>query len=259
MYLNGSKMTILFPVNSDIDFKTKDIMKNTYINKIIHRAALPTILSVLMFILSSCYYHVQITPEDEFYVDKKNDIWYAVSSVSYEPVSVGEEYGEITSDGTILYRIGNTDPKIYLTEEYNGIGMIFYNRDYKLPTLSEFEADAAYVCRGETQTLCILEIHEADMIDQIVNIMLSGEQTYTPTNIENSYSMKLASSENPDIYYTIRYIIAADGTRYLQDRGEKICVNAGDLLSDKLMSAAEEAKTLEEAQSGVKITLAENE
>lgn len=210
-------------------------------------------LFLLPLILTSCFYHVKLKPEGEYYVDHKNDIWYAVSSYSYEPVSVGTEYAEITSDGTILYRVGSASPKLYLTEEYVGVGTILYNRDYTLPTLSEFKADAAYVCRGETHTVCIAEIHEQDTIDSIVECITSSESVLTPFSSESSYSLKLASSSNPDIYYTLRYIIASDGTRYLQDRGEGKCVNAGNLLSDYLTSESNTNSELESA-SGIEIT-----
>lgn len=176
---------------------------------------------------TSCDNLIRVTYKDGYYVDTVNNIKYFNASVSYEPVSVGAEYAKYND--IVLYKIAGADPTQWMTEAYEGIGSIFYAEDVALPTLSEMNPIAVYVCGSETKTISLSTVEDADVIAQLCSLIENGEQTEAGS-YKNSYYLKFSSEAYPFLYYSVVYIIGDNGGRYAYDRGTKKCVDIGYLL-----------------------------
>lgn len=175
---------------------------------------------------------VKITYSDGKYIDKAGGVTYLSAGVSYEPVSVGEEYAEYNK--TVLYRIGFLNPKEWLTEKYEGIGSIYYSEDLKLPEFGEFEAVKILICAVDVITISINTVEDKADINAVAELYLNGEQTELPIDGRNSYHLKFASDKYPGIYYNILYVEGRDGRNFLFDRDTKRCVEAGKALEKYL-------------------------
>jgi hypothetical protein len=189
------------------------------------------LLTAVLILLTSCSNVVRITYKDGLYIDAANDIKYRNASVSYEPVSIGDEYARFGK--TTLYTIPGTEPTEWLTEKYEGIGSVFYADNVTLPSLPEFGTVKIHVCVSGLKTISIATIDDAAVISALIDALENGEQTEAKNPTE-SYYLKAASDSYPFLYYNIIYIKSADGQCYLYDRGTKRCVAAGTLLDKYL-------------------------
>jgi len=183
---------------------------------------------LLILVLTSCSSLVKITYENGKYIDKAGGITYLAAGVSYEPVKVGEEYAKYGK--TVLYTIGNLNPKEWLTEKYEGIGSIYYSEKLKLPEFGEFEPVKVTICVADVITMGINRVETQAEIDAIVDIYLHGEQTELPIDGLASYHLKCTSDKYPGIYYNLLYVAGRDGRNFIYDRDTKRSVEAGDVL-----------------------------
>jgi hypothetical protein len=196
----------------------------------------PLILAAVM-LLASCdsLSLIKITHKDGYYIDKQNGIKYDTASVSYEPVSTGDAYAKYGD--RILYSLGNMNPKEWLSEEYDGIGSIYYNADEVTPpSLSEFNANKIYICVPGEIVFAISEITDKPLIKSVINQLHNGENSIMPQEIYSVHHLKFASEDFPYLYYNIVYTISDDGRTFLSDRGEKICVDAEEILNKYIIN-----------------------
>ena len=189
-------------------------------------------LILLILVLSGCGNLIRLSYKDGKYIDKKNNISYIPASVSYEPVSVGAEYA--VYDKRVIYIIPGMDPKQWLTEEYEGIGSLYYADTITPPKLEEFGANLIYICVEDNIIMKVNEISDQAKVADIVNTFANGEKTELPPDGSNVYHLKFISSEWPSLYYDILYVEYDSEHNYLYDRGTKHCVDIGRLLKDVL-------------------------
>lgn len=178
-------------------------------------------------ILTSCSRLVQFRFKDGMYIDTKTGTRYYNASVSYEPVSQGDEYAQFNK--TTLYMLPGTEPEKWLAEKYEGIGSVFYAEDVELPSLSEFEASKILIFVSGYNSLPLASVDDPEVISVLIDILENGDQTEAKNTV-NSYSLKLMSDKYPFICYNLIYIMGSDGQRYVYDRGTKRTVSAGTLL-----------------------------
>ncbi len=195
---------------------------------------LTAVLILCSSVLSSCGGLHKVVYDNGYYIDRTNGIKYICAPVSYEPTAVGEEYAKCGD--TVLYTIPDTDPKLWITEQYEGIGGLYYAEGVVFPSLSNFEADSIIVCSSEVLTIGIGVIEDADVIAQVVDAMDSGEEA-VPAETSARYFLKFASSKYPWMYYSVVYIAGADGSHYLYDRDTKRTIEIGSVISDILPDA----------------------
>lgn len=195
------------------------------------KKALLCVIVAAALALCSCSGLINLTYKDGWYTDSVNGIKYLNASVSYEPVSVGKEYARFNK--TVLYEIPGSDPKKWMTEAFEGIGSVFYAEGVKLPSLSEFGAKEIHVCVSEINTVGIALIDDKAVIAAVIDSIENGENT-EPGDISESYYLKIASDAYPFLYYNLIYAKAADGSRFLYDRGTKHTVEVGALLDKYL-------------------------
>ena len=191
------------------------------------RSVLVFLLIASTLLLSSCSDVLKFKYEGGVLLDTKNNIKYTKASVSYEPVSISSEYA--TFNGTSLYKMPNSDPSQWLSERYNGLGAVYYAEGVKLPTLEQFNPTKAIICTISEKTIGIASIDDIDVIDELCDIMINGEDAVYRDILDN-YSLKLVSEDYPFLYYNVVYTLSEDGGVYIYDRGTKRTVEIGDLL-----------------------------
>ncbi|NLK38962.1 MAG: hypothetical protein GX303_01765 [Clostridiales bacterium] len=182
--------------------------------------------------LFSCSSLISLSYEDGVLIDNKNNVSYTYASISFEPVSIGEKYAEYKKANLVLYTIPGLSPTEWLTEDYDGIGLVFYSTDITLPTLAEFEPVKVLVSVTADVSIPLAEITDAEVISAIVDRLQNGEKAIMPATHEYSYTLKFVSEKYPSIYYTVRYLDCGDNRLYLFDQGEKKSVYADGLLED---------------------------
>ena len=192
------------------------------------KIALFCFITLTALLFTSCSPLIKITYDDGRYIDKSNGITYYAAGVSYEPQAVGSKYAKYKK--TVLHEINGLDPKLWLTESYEGIGSIFYSSEITLPSLLEFEADSFAICLvGETIQSLKVSDDPAD-ISAILDAVANGENVELPQSAE-SYHLKFTSAKYPCIFYDLLYVQNADGKGYVFDRDTKRCVEIGDVVS----------------------------
>jgi len=199
------------------------------------KTLLSLLLAAVLLSFAACSGLVKLTPEGDGYVDEKNDITYLCAPVSYEPKKLGDEYAyyKTKNGGEVrLHTVGESDPKQWLSESYDGIGALYYSSDITLPTIAEFGADSIYVCIVGDVIMHVLTIDDTATINEIVNIMTTSEPVSMPASGAQSYHLKFISPTYPDIYYDILYIIDNDDNGFFYDRSTKCAYEAGNVLSD---------------------------
>ena len=189
---------------------------------------------VTLAALTSCTSLVRLVYKDGKYVDARNGVSYLSAPVCFEPESVGEEYAQY--DKTVLYTVGKLDPKMYLTEAYEGIGSIYYSDKIELPTLETFGAVSAYICISDMITIQTGEITDKNDVQTLVSLFCEGEETTLPADGTMSYHIKFVSEDYPSIFYDILYVEHDSQHNYLYDRSTKRCVDIGRAMKEYLPS-----------------------
>ena len=213
-------MTKVLAVNSVIK-------KGLSMKKII--LSLLSVLLIFAFLLSSCSSLITIEYEDGCFVDKKNGVIYHDASVSIEPVTLTEEYAKYKD--TVFYEMKGVEPTEWFSEEYDGIGAVYYADGIECPTLATFEANKIYLCASEIITVSLGNIEDESIINAVIDAFENEEPCEVPDNIQR-YCLKFVSEKYPFLYYNIILLTANDGTRYVYDRGEKLCVPIGTVFDD---------------------------
>lgn len=192
---------------------------------------------LLMFV--SCSSLVKIIYDNGTYVDKANGITYYAAGVSYEPKAVGKEYAEYKK--TVLYEIDGLDPKLWLTEAYEGIGSIYYSSEITLPTFLEFEPQSYLICQVSNTIENLKTVTNESDIESILDAYANGDDVEMPTSGE-SYHLKFTSEKYPGIYYDLVYVqnTDADDKCYLYDRNTKRCVEIGNVVSKYFGGSSDE-------------------
>ena len=181
-------------------------------------------------LLCSCSSYHSFIYKNGFFVDRATGIRYTDAPLCYEPVALGSQYALYEPDVPI-YAVRDADPREWLTEDYSGIGGMYYAESVTPPTLTEFGATGVYICVSEVNTISIGEITEADDIAALVDLLENGEDVSVSFGSDAlSYSLKYSSERYPFLYYSVSYIKTADGKKYIYNRGSKKTVSAGNLL-----------------------------
>lgn len=197
-------------------------------------AAFAAMLCIACVMLPSCQSLISLAYEENLLVDKRNNVSYTYASVSYEPVAIGEKYAEYKKANLVLYTIPGLSPTEWLTEKYDGIGMVYYSTKMNLPTLEEFEATKVLISVTADVSIPLAEITDAQDITAIVDRLGNGEGAILPPTHEYSYTLRFVSEKYPSIYYTVRYLDCGDDRLYFFDQGLKKTVHAEDVLKKYL-------------------------
>lgn len=156
---------------------------------------------------------------------------YVPASLIYEPTHVGDAYAYYKRGNLTLYRIGEYDPALWLTEEYvSGLTTVFHAESITLPTLSELSAEKILVCQSEEITVGLFEIKKQDVIRALTDRYENGERVTLPvTGADTEYELKFYSSEWPQIYMNISCFRYGEDM-YLYDATTRRGIAVGDLL-----------------------------
>lgn len=156
---------------------------------------------------------------------------YVSSPLMYEPTSVGEAYAYYKRSDLTLYRIGEYDPALWLTEEYvSGLTTVFHAESITLPTLGELDAEKIIVCQSESIVVGLFEIEDRDLIRALTDLYENGERVVLPvTYPDTEYELKFYSDSWPQIYMNVTCEKYGDEL-YLYDAESRRGIALGDLL-----------------------------
>ena len=156
---------------------------------------------------------------------------YVPSPLIYEPTYVGEAYAYYKRGNLTLYRIGEFDPALWLTEEYvSGLTTVFHAESITLPTINELDAEKIIVCQSEEITVGLFEIKDRELIRTLTDLYENGEQISLPvTYPDTEYELKFYSANWPQIYMNISCHKYGEDL-YLYDADTRRGVAVGDLL-----------------------------
>lgn len=156
---------------------------------------------------------------------------YVSSPLMYEPTSVGEAYAYYKRSDLTLYRIGEYDPALWLTEEYvSGLTTVFHAESITLPTLGELGAEKIIVCQSESIVVGLFEIEDRDLIRALTDLYENGERVVLPvTYPDTEYELKFYSYSWPQIYMNVTCEKYGDEL-YLYDAESRRGIAVGDLL-----------------------------
>ncbi|MBQ9162166.1 MAG: hypothetical protein IJX74_02715 [Clostridia bacterium] len=197
------------------------------------------VVTVMCLMLSSCSGGARLTDQNgSACVDAGSGIKYKYASVCYEPVALGDEYGELKVGEKLtykLYTVPNMKESEWLaTEDKN----ILYAEGVSLPALSEMKPNMLRICTTESSGLEICRIGNGDTVAAIAKAYEEGERvTYPLIAAEKKYKVKFDSSVLSGICYSLTYLeysedIEVDGVSYgryfLYDAFDRIFVPVGD-------------------------------
>lgn len=201
--------------------------------------ALLAAVSVTLCTLVSCSSWggsaVSLTYDNGNLIDKANGITYINAPMCFEPIATETEpYGECSEMGIFLYGIMGLDTSLWLSEQYDGIGSVYYAQDkVTLPDIVSFEANEMLICTEELITVGLGSVTDKADIDSVIDAYLSGDSvTIIPSG--EVYKLKLTSDKYEGIYFNLVYIEAENGENYIYDRSVKNCVAVGDVLCEYL-------------------------
>ena len=156
---------------------------------------------------------------------------YLPADLIYEPTYVGEAYAFYKRGNITLYRIGDNDPSLWLTEEYvSGMTTVFHAESITLPTLSQLDAEKIIVCQSESIVWGLFEIKDRELIRTLTDLYENGEQITLPvTYPDTEYELKFYSDDWPQIYMNITCQKYGEDL-YLYDADTRRGIAVGDLL-----------------------------
>ena len=176
---------------------------------------------------------VSLEYRDGRFVNDREGLSYVPASLAYGPTVQGEAYAYYKNGNITLYTVGDSDARLWLTEEYGGgATTVFHAASITLPTLREFGAEKIIVCQSDTVTAGICEITDGDLIEKTISLYTEGEACEWPlTDSVRRYELKFCSPAWPQIYMNLIYGEFPDG-KYLYERESGRCVEIGDLLAE---------------------------
>lgn len=154
-------------------------------------------------LLSACSGGVTLTNGENGCLDKKNGVNYHYASLCYEPIKIGDSYGNIGGDYE-LFEIPGADPLRWIAGEDNNI---LYSDDITLPTLLEMEPHLIRICTTESSGVELCRLTDDAAVLSVAEAFSNGEKLdYPSTAATEKYKVKFASDKYEHMYYTLTYL-----------------------------------------------------
>ncbi|MBE6693663.1 MAG: hypothetical protein E7589_02725 [Ruminococcaceae bacterium] len=197
------------------------------------------VVTVVCLMLSSCSGGAKLTDKNgSACVDAKNGITYKYASVCYEPVALGDEYGELKVGEKLTYKLYTVpdmkESEWLATDDKN----ILYAEGVSLPTLSEMKPRMLRICTTESSGLEICRIGDGDTVSAIARAFEEGERVAYPlVAAEKKYKVKFDGEVLSGICYSLTYLEYAEnievdgvsrGRYFLYDAFDRVFVPVGD-------------------------------
>ncbi len=221
--------------------------------------ALLSAVVLLSLLLSSCSGGVKLTDKNGGCVDAKSGIRYNYASICYEPISLGDEYGELSVGDLFtykLYTVKDMDKSQWLATEENNI---LYAEGVSLPTLTRMKPHTIGVFTMESSGLEVFRIGDAKLVESIAKAFEEGERlTYPLIAAAEKYKVKFYGDTLKGVCYSLTYLEYSDdivendvnyGRYFLYDAFDRIFVPVGSELHDALEGVTTSA-TASESDGG---------
>lgn len=189
------------------------------------------LMCVCVALFTSCSSYHKFSYENGLYVDEKTGCEYYCAPIYYEPVNIGDRYGNYKSakDG-VVYEIDGLEPSVWLCDDVDGIKSVFYSTDVELPTFKDFSPDSFSIFISDADRK-FSSCSESDVVDSIAELLECGENVEIPFDNTAIYYLKFESQKFPGLYYNIMAIHERDlGKIFIYDRGSRKTVDSGSIL-----------------------------
>jgi hypothetical protein len=223
--------------------------------------ALLGVVVLLSLSLSSCSGGVKLTDKNGGCVDAKSGTRYNYASICYEPISLGDEYGELSVGKLFtykLYTVKDMEKSQWLATEENNI---LYAEGVSLPTLAEMKAHTIGVFTMESSGLEVFRVGDKKLVESVVKAYEEGEKlTYPMIAAAEKYKVKFYGDTLKGVCYSLTYLEYADdifedgvnyGRYFLYDAFDRIFVPIGNEIHDALEGVTTSADSSESNVGGV--------
>lgn len=211
-----------------------------------------------VFMLSSCSGGVKLTDSKGAYAEAKNGIKYNYASVCYEPVALGEEYGELSVGDMFKYKVytvPDMNAEQWLATEENNI---LYAQGVSLPTLTQMNANTIRIFTMEKSGIEVCRMGDKTVVAAVAKAFEEGERIeYSAMPAVEKYKVKFYGDTLKGVCYALTYleysedIIEGDvnyGRYFLYDAFDRIFVPVGSEIHNALTDTAQ--TTAPETQVG---------
>lgn len=183
---------------------------------------------------------------------------YRYAPTGYEPTYQGEEYAVIKGKlEEKLYKIGNLDPKKWLTTEYCGEAtLVYYSTDITLPTLAGMNPVNCFICEEGSGAFSVYSLgvenssvngsessveHEREIIASLVSALSENDedQIWPRADVNEKYSLKFYSPDWEAIYYNVTYAVCGN-EKILHDSVTGNTAVIGDILDEFIENTYDE-------------------
>ena len=174
--------------------------------------ALALLLSAVI-LLTACGKTLHtITASGDTYFDKWTDTYYNVLPSAYEPITRGEEYGQVDLAGVTqtLYEIEGLPATSYLCSAF---GDVYYDRNLSPVLFDAWRISTAYVCTNTATVISELTLQadkeeHAPVLADLQAAIVSGQNVTYPSYLtpERVYVLRFTSSNAPGLYYSIKLL-----------------------------------------------------
>lgn len=172
-------------------------------------------ISLLVAVIILCSFlfatscQTALVPDNGLFYCSKNKVTYKELDVQYSPVAIStEKYADLDENGvkTALFKVENIAPEKCLATED---GRMFTAVNEDVPSLTEMSVDRILVCKeGSNMTVTLSEISKEGDVNSILAQINDGNRLDYPTvgHAKEIYSLSMASSKFPWMYYNVSYI-----------------------------------------------------
>ncbi len=203
---------------------------------------MPVLLSVAAVLsLSSCANRLKFQASSDSFVNNKTGIEYHYVIDSYMPKAVGNEaYSTwVMTRGVKVefFPIQGLEPTEWL---YSSVGDLITSLDVKLPGLSGFLPNKAFLCYNSDITASFAVISDEAVISSVVSAFETGTLLPYNFNAYNTYIVLFESDAYPEFYYKLSLIVTEDAA-YLGSRLNGV-VDVTGLFGDLLPDYVDESE-----------------
>ena len=174
----------------------------------------------LMLLLCSCSggHKFRRLEDGRGYTDAKTNLTYIMLDAAFEPASAGEtvgKYRDSKRDITVIFHeIPKLDPTQFLTDEDRNV----YFAGESVPNAADWSIAAILVCEanvGVERARFSPDTHSAT-VDRIRTLWFEGENAdfLSIEQADRIYSIKLASADYPNLYYSFDFLYYAGESCY---------------------------------------------
>jgi len=191
----------------------------------------PAALAIALALLitaASCSSAVKLKNDGDtgYLMDEENGLYYVYCLGHLRAAEIIKSVYAKGDKGEKLYEIPGVDPREWLSEniETMGIPFLFREQNVKEPEFESFGTNIIHVVMTGEINIELREISDPELVGIIVNDFASGQSGPYPEFVTDSLVLYFESEKYPGIYYVLEYLLDDRDLCYLFDRWTGRCV-----------------------------------